>query len=94
MGLFPRGDGPILLRDSNSQLVASVETDLDYDHQQESLVIKSVAMLIYESACNDKNQVESLANSFFDKYPPRDDFDDDNSQGLEGKVYVVKEHKL
>lgn len=94
MGLFPPGDGQILLRDSNSQLVASVEPDLDYDPQQDSLVIKRVVMRIYESTCNGPDKIEALANSFYDKYTPKDDFDEKNNQGLEGMVYVVKESTI
>ena len=91
-GLFPPGDGPILLRDSNSQLVALVEPDVDYDCQQDSLVIKRVVMRIYESVCNNQSQIESIANSFYDKYQPI--FDEQDKQGLEGMVYVVKESAI
>ena len=95
--IVPPTDGPIILRDNNSQVVASVETRKHYDHQQRSLVIDRVIMHIYETSC-DQRKREDITASFFDRYPPRNDFNlnqlENSNRGLEGEVYIVKELKL
>lgn len=92
--LCPPVDGQIILRNHYSQLVASVEPRDHYDHNKKSLVLDEVVMRIYEAGCNDNSKMEALVKSFLDKYPLEDSFSENHDNRLEGKVLLVKEHKL